>query len=106
MQLLLEALLHPKLANVVGAAVIALVLTLLDGLLFALVDAPYVAHHMATQFTIRVTAKQPRLDVDARKTEALSRKACHFLVGQARADRQGFKIFGLVAQSFEAALVA
>ena len=101
----LKTLLNAQLADVIGAAVIALVFTFFDAFFFALVDAPDVTHHMAAQLAIRVAAKQTGLDVHTRKPETLGRKTRHFFVGQARADRQGLETLGVFAQLFKAPFV-
>ena len=106
MQLALKALLHAEFADVLGAAVVGLVVVVFDFFFFALVDTPDIANHMAGQFTIRVVAKQTRLDLHARKAKPLGGKACHFDVGEAVANGQRLKGFGLVEQLFKAAPVA
>jgi len=108
MQLLLEALLNAELADVLGAAVVALILVrpFLDDLLLGLVDPADVANHMAGQLAPGVVAEQPRLDLHAGEAEALRRKLGHFLIGQAGADRQRVDALGLLAQLLEATPVA
>jgi hypothetical protein len=54
-----------------------------DVFFFGLVDAAYVAHHVAAQLAVGIAAKQPGLDVDAGKAKALRRETRHFLVRQA-----------------------
>ena len=106
MQLGLKALLDAELADVVGASVIAFVIAGFDNFLFALVDAADIADNVAAKLAMRVAAKQPRLDIDARKAKTLRRKACHFSVGQPRADWQRLEVFHLFAQALEALFVA
>ena len=93
MQLLLETLLDAELADVVGAPVVAFFFAVFNRLFFSRVDAADVAHHMAAQLAIGITAKQPGLDIDARKTKATRRKSRYFLVRQAGTQRDGFKAF-------------
>ena len=107
MELLLEALLHAQLADVICAFVIDLLFfwPIFNLLFLALIDAPDVAHHMAGQLAVGILAEQPRLDVHAREAEALSCKPRHLLIREARADRQGFEALGLIKQLFKAPLV-
>ncbi len=106
MQTRLKALLHPELADVLGAAVIGLVLRLVQARLLRLVDAPDIANHVAGEFAVGVAAKQPRLDLHPRKTVALRCKFGHFLVTQAGAQRHGLEAPGFFAQPLEAAPIA
>ena len=93
MQLFFETLLYAELADVVGAAVVALVVAVVNGFFFLRVDAADVAHHMTAQLAKRVTAKQARLNVYARKAKALRSKAGDFFIRQARANWQRLKSF-------------
>ena len=93
MQLLLKALLYPELADVVGTPIVTLVVAAFDGFFFGLVDAANVAHHMAAQLAIRITAEQPSLDVNAWEAKTLRCKTGDFFIGQTRANRQGLKVF-------------
>ena len=79
---------HTQLANVLGAPVVGLVVRLIESLLFGLIDAPDVANDVAGQFAIRVIAKQPGLDVHARKAVTLGSKAGDFFVREAGAQGQ------------------
>ena len=97
---------HAQLADVVGAAVVGRLVGILDALFFLLVDAADVAHHVRAGLAHRVGAKQPRLDLDARKAVALGGKARHLFVGQAHADRQRFEVARILLQALEAAAVA
>ena len=106
MQLLLETVLYAELADVVGAAVVALVLAVFNGFLFSLVDAADVAHHMTAEFAKRVISKQPGLDVNTRKAVALGGEARHLFISQSGAQRNRFEGSGLLAQALEASLVA
>ena len=105
MQLRLVTLLDAQLADVIGAAVIALFVAFFDALFLALVDTAYIAHHVAAQLTIRVAAKQPGLDVHPGKAKALRCKARDFFVCQARANRQRLKALSVLAQFFKAPFV-
>ena len=106
MQLCLVALLDAELADVLGAAVVIGVITLVNLFFFGLVNAAYIADHVAGQFAKRIVAKQSGLDFHAGETVALRRKACYLGVGQTRANRQGFKAARLFQQLLEAAPVA
>ncbi|MPM79356.1 hypothetical protein SDC9_126389 [bioreactor metagenome] len=97
--------LDAELADVIGAAVIGGVVRILDAFLLALVDAADVADQMAAGFAQRVVAKQPCLDVHARKAVALRGEARHLVVGQAGADGDGLEALGVVHQALELAPV-
>ena len=105
-QLGLQTLLDAELADVVGAAVVAFVFTGINDFFLALVDAADVADDVAAKLAMRITAKQPRLDIDTRKPKTLRCKTRDFGVGQARADRQRLEVFHLFAQALEAFFVA
>ena len=105
-KLLLKALLYTELADVVGAAVVALLFAVVDGFFFSRVDAANVAHHMAAQLAIRVAAKQPRLDVHAGVPKTLRCKPGNLFIRQACANRQRLKVFGFFTQPLEAFFIA
>ena len=105
-QLLFIALLHAELANVVGASVIAFFVFVLDACFFLGIDAAYVAHHMAGQVAKGVIAKQPGLDVHARKAKTLRGKAGHLLVAELGAYGQRLKTLEFLAHALEAAPIA
>ena len=105
-ELALEALLHPKFADVVGAAVVGLVVGVLDPFFLALVDTTDVPNHMAGQLTLRVGAKQPRLDLDPRKPVTLRRKPRNLFFRHAGAQGQRLKIARLVHEFLEPPPVA
>ena len=105
-QVVLVALLDAELADVLGAAVVGRVITVVDGFLLGLVDAADVAEQVAADLAERIVAKQPRLHVDARKAEALCGEAGNLLVGQLGADRQRLEVLALVHQPLEALAVA
>ena len=88
MQLALVPLLYAQLANVLRAAVIALFIAFFQLFFFFLIDAPYVAHHMAGQVTKGVIAEQARFDFYARKTKVLCGELGHLFVSQPRTDGQ------------------
>jgi hypothetical protein len=102
MQLGLETLFDTQFADVLGTTVVGRVVRLLKHFLFGGVDSTDVANHVTGQFTKRVVAKQPRLDVNARKTVALGGKFGHLRIAQATTQRQRFKTFGFFAQFLEA----
>ena len=104
-QLRLVTLLNTEFADVVGAAVIAFFVAFFNALFLALVDAADIAHHVATQLTIRVAAKQPGFDVHPGKAKALRRKTRHFFICQARANGQRLKALGVLTHFFKAPLV-
>ena len=105
MQLCLKALLDPQLSNVFGAAVIGRIVRFVQLFLLRHIDAPDVANHVAGELAKRVIAKQPGLDVHARKAVALCRKTGHFFVGQAAAQGQGLKTFAFFTQLLETTAV-
>ena len=108
-QLRLVALLQAQLADVLGAAVVGLVLVrpvVDDLLLFFLVDAADVAHEVARELAVRIVAEQPRLDLHAREAEALRDEARHLLVGELGADRHRLEALALGGQAREALAVA
>ena len=105
-QLLFVTLLHAELANVVCASVIAFFVFVLDAGFFLGIDAAYVTHHMAGQIAKGVVAKQPGLDVHARKAKTLRGKAGHLLVAELGAYGQRLKALEFLAQALEAAPVA
>ena len=105
-QLDLVAFFRTQLANHFRATIVGCVFRVFDIFFFALVDTPYIAHDVAGRLLQRIGAKQPGLDVHARKTIALGRKLGHFFIGQARANRNRFKAFGVINQSLKLAPVA
>ncbi len=105
-QLALVALLDAFLAHVVGAVVVGGVVALFQRVGFLLVDAADVADHVRGHLAHRILAKQARLHFNAGKTEALRGEARHFVIGQARAQRDAGKAARLFQQALEAAPVA
>ena len=103
-QQLFIALFYAQLADVVCAFVIGLHLRLHfgDGFFFFLVDAADIAHHMGGGFIQRIAAKQARLHIHSSKAVALRGKARHFLLGEARAQGDGFKASGFGFEFFKA----
>ena len=101
----LVLLLQPGLAEMHGAAIVVLGITLLDHGNIAIVNAADVAQGMRGQGALRVLAEQARLDLDARKTKALGDETRHLLVCQARADGQRFEVLAFVEQLAEALVV-
>ena len=106
MQLFFVALLNAQLANHLGAPVVGIVIAVFQRLLFALVDAADIAHHMARHIFQRVIAEKAGLDIHPGKAPALRGKARHFLIAQAAAQRNRFKALGVVHQPLELAPVA
>ena len=82
MQFAFVTLFYAQLANVLGAAVVGLVITFFQLFFFFLVDATDVAHHMTGQVAIRVIAKQTRLDFDTWKPKVLCGEFGHFFIGE------------------------
>ena len=103
MQTVLQALLNTELADVFRAAVVGLIFGLFYAFFFGLVDAADIANCMACEFGVRVVAKQPRLDVNPRKTVTLGRKPGDFFITEPVANRPRFKAFGFLPQFFETA---
>jgi len=105
-QLVFKTLLYAEFADVLGSAVVGLLVVVLNFGFFGLVDAPDIANDVAGQFTIWVVAKQPGLDFDPRKTKPLRGKARNLYIGQTGTHRQGLKAFGLFHQLFKTAPIA
>ena len=105
MQFPLVELFQSALADVVGAAIVVGVARLFDAFGVAVVDAPHVTEHVRCQLGVRVLAEQPCPHLDPRKAIALRDEAGDFFVGQAGANRDGFKPFGFRAQFFESSAV-
>ena len=70
-QLAFVALLHPQLADVFGAPVVAVFILFFDAIFLPRIDAADVADHMAGQLPMGILAKQPGLDFDTRETVLL-----------------------------------
>ncbi len=104
-QLRLVSLLHAQLADMVGAEVVAGVVTVVDALLLGLVDAADIAQQMATQRAQRIVAKQPCPHIHARKTKALRHEASHLIIAELVENRQRLKAPRLPQQIVEAPLV-
>ena len=92
-QLLFKTLLNAKFADVVRAAVVALVVAVVDGFFFLRVDPAYVADNVTAQLAQRIAAEQAGLDVDPRKAKTLRGKPGDFFIRQAGAYRQRLKVF-------------
>ncbi len=105
-QFALVTLLDAEFADVVGAAVIGLVLGFLEILFFGTVDAADIADQVAADLAERVVAEQTSLDLDRRKAEPLRGETCHLLVTELGADRQRLETLAFVDQSLETFAVA
>ncbi len=88
MQLRLVSLLHAQLADMVGAEVVAGVVTVVDALLLGLVDAADIAQQMAAQSAQRIVAKQPCPHIHTRKAKALRHEASHLIIIELVENRQ------------------
>ena len=93
MQLPLVSLFHAKLANVLRAAVIAIVITLFKLFFFFLIDASDVAHHVAGQMTIGVVSEKACFNFNTRKSKVLRCKFGNLFVSQSRTNGQRVKVF-------------
>src|SRR4030095_14246938 len=106
MQLTLVALLDADLADVVGASIDGKLITFLELLQIAFVDAANVAYDVGKELGVRVLAKQTRVDIDPGKAVAIRRKAGDFLLGKSGAYRQALEVLAFLEQFFETAPVA
>ncbi len=104
-QFLLVARFQPCFADEVGASVVRPDLEIGQPLLVLGVDAADVADHMRSKIAVRILAEQARLDLHAREAVAVGGEARHFLVGQARADRQALGVARFGIQLAEPAAV-
>ena len=68
-------------------------------------DAADVADHMRGDLAVGVVAEQPRVDFHAGEAVFVDREARHFLVVEARADRQAGEIVAFLQQLLEALAV-
>ncbi len=108
MQQRFVALLHAQLADVVGAAVVGLLLgrRLRHALAVALVDAAHMPDHVGGRSPQRVVANLAHLDRHPGQPEQLRRQHRHFFGRQAAAQRQRGKAMRLGAQALKAAQLA
>ena len=106
MELTLETLLDAEFSDVLGAPVVGLIFVILDLRFFGLIDPADVSNDMACQGSVRVAAKQARLDIHPGESKTLRRKTCHFRVGQPRANRQRLKALRLLHQLLESPAIA
>ncbi len=104
-QLLLVGALDAKLADVVGALVVAGEALRLDALHVGVVDAADVADRVRGDFALRIGAEEARLDLEPREAEAVDREARDLLLGEPRADRQALEVLALLLELLEAAPV-
>ena len=102
MQLEFVVLLQPRLAEMLGAAIVRVLFCFLDLFQVAIVDAAYVAEHVRGKGPARVLTEQARLDVDAGEAVAVGDEFGHLLVRQAGADRQRLEIAAFFEQLLEA----
>ena len=105
-QLVLVARLDPRLADVIGAAVIRVDAVLLEARLVGLVDAAHVAEGVRGDIAVGILAEQPPLDLHALEAIAVRGKLGHFLVAEASADRQALGVARLRHQLLEQSAVA
>ena len=98
MQVSLETLFYPELANVFGTAVIGDIVRVLELFFLCRVDATDVADHMAGDLPKGVVTEQPGLDVNPGKTVALGRKTGNLFVAEPGAQGQRLKALGLIEQ--------
>ncbi len=104
-QFLFVSLLEPHLADVIRRAVVgggALLAQFVD---VVVADAPDVADDMRSDLGVRIMPEQPGVDFHPGKPEVIHRKTRHFLVVQARADRDAGEIVPLLEQFLEALAV-
>ena len=109
-QLALVALLHPDLADVLGAVVDARIAPRLgeplDAFDVARGDATDVSDHVRRDIAERIVAEQPGAQFDAWEAEAVRGKARDILVRQAGADRYRVEALGVLEQLLETTAVA
>ena len=98
MQVSLETLFYPELANVFGAAVIGDIVRVFELFFLCRVDAADVADHMAGDLPKRVVTEQAGLDVNPWKTVALGRKTGNLFVAEPGAQGQRLKALRLIEQ--------
>ena len=94
-------LLQSGLADVIRTAIIGRQIIFFQLVGFFIIDAPDIAEQMGHLFTVRIVAKQPRLDFYSGETILLRGEARDFLVAQAAAYHQRFKVVALGKQFFE-----
>ncbi len=101
MQFTFVTFFQPFFADVFRALVIYGIILGFDYLRVLGIDATDITNHMRSHGTERILAKQAGLNFHPGKAKALGRKARHFFVAQARANRRALEIFRFFQQLLE-----